>query len=60
MYIQTTGIIGRACAERINYWKWVGTRRWYRPFALRVPILVLLNCLLLELELSKGSVRKYH
>ena len=25
MYIQMTGIIGRACAVRINYRKWVGT-----------------------------------
>jgi len=25
MYIRTTGIIGRACAVRINYRKWVGT-----------------------------------
>jgi len=25
MYIQTTGIIGHACAVRINYRKWVGT-----------------------------------
>ena len=25
MYIRTTGIIGRTCAARINYRKWVGT-----------------------------------